>query len=216
MNAIQKIGNQIRLKDRLPSGLYNTLTYNLAQLYFIIGIGKRISWLHHLSTSLFFGNFSEEIFVTTFLFKLKGKLFVDIGSYWGRYSLLLSKNFEHIIAIEPHPENYRILTKNVLMSGANNITCKQVAICNKNGRELLFSSHTDMGTHSLQSTYYYYPKPFQKMIVRHNINEAITVNTQKLSTLLHQESEIHLVKVDVEGAEFEVLKSSEEIVDVRI
>jgi len=30
---------------------------------------------------------------------------------------------------------------------------------------------------------------------------------------LHKESEINLIKVDVEGAEFEVLESSEEIVD---
>src|SRR5690348_6691978 len=35
----------------------------------------------------------------------RGRIFVDVGAYHGHYSLLLSRNFEQIVAIEPVPAN---------------------------------------------------------------------------------------------------------------
>jgi len=43
---------------------------------------------------------------TGFLLNQKGKIFIDVGAHIGRYSILLSKNFEKIIAIEADPYNY--------------------------------------------------------------------------------------------------------------
>jgi FkbM family methyltransferase len=127
------------------------------------------------------------------LYRTKGKLFVDVGANLGRYEVLLGKNYERVIAIEPSPENMSFLKRNVANVKVKNIEFLQCAISDQNGTATLFYGE-HCGAHTL---------------IRTNLNvEGLQVKTVTLDTLLKREDNVDLVKVDVEGAEWEVLEGS--------
>jgi len=129
---------------------------------------------------------------------LKGDLFVDVGANLGFYCFILNRNFKRIIAVEPHPSNMEEIRNSMRSFGIKNIECVQKAISNRNGLLPLFLSAGDTG-HALGE----WTRKDEHMIV-----ETIT-----LQALLRNYNTIDLVKVDVEGAEWQVLEGSLPIID---
>jgi len=125
--------------------------------------------------------------------KINGEVFIDIGANVGFYSILFSKNFRKVYAIEPETHNYTHLIRNT--RDIKNIKCIKIAISDFNG-ELPFYLTEYCGSHSLLKT-----------------NEAIKeikVKSMTLEKFFNVEGIkcADLIKVDVEGAEFEVLKGA--------
>ncbi|MBU3718808.1 MAG: FkbM family methyltransferase, partial [Actinobacteria bacterium] len=60
---------------------------------------------------------------------------VDVGANVGSHSIPLANVFTRVIAIEPHPETYRLLHLNV--ERLNNVIALQLAISDTTGTELL-------------------------------------------------------------------------------
>ncbi|TMI17668.1 hypothetical protein E6H33_01905 [Candidatus Bathyarchaeota archaeon] len=58
----------------------------------------------------------------------RGRLFVDVGAYHGHYSLLLSGNFDRVIAIEPVSANADFLKGVIAIRKASNITIIRMAV----------------------------------------------------------------------------------------
>jgi len=139
--------------------------------------------------------------VSRFLLKIRGKLFVDVGANVGFYSLLLHRNFGRVVAVEPHPRNMRVLKENARSMGAKNITCVTKAVSEKDGNTVPLFSGSHDGAHSL--------------LRRSTISsqEYFPVETITLSSLLKDFERVDLVKVDVEGAEWEVLEGAVQIID---
>jgi len=130
----------------------------------------------------------------TNLFKtIHGNLFVDVGARWGYYSVLLSPNFKRVFAVECHPENMRKLME--YTSDLKNVECFECAVSDIDGVADLYLSGANVGTHSL---------------VRKMSDTTIRVKTITLTSLL-KEKVADLVKVDVEGAEWRVLKGAENV-----
>jgi len=149
-----------------------------------------------IESTLFSDPYRHETPVSQFLYRTKGKLFVDVGANLGRYEVLLGKNYERVIAIEPSPENMSFLKRNVANVKVKNIEFLQCAVSGQNGTATLFYGE-HCGAHTLMST---------------NLNvEGLQVKTVTLDTLLKREDNVDLVKVDVEGAEWEVLEGSKEV-----
>ena len=129
--------------------------------------------------------------VVNFLKKLTGKVFIDVGANIGVYTSLLSKNFKVIYAVEPHPEDARILR--VKLPNCHNVVVVEKALANTNGTAF-FS--------------------YRSQSLEHFRNEKkIMVETMTLSNFLQTYSikEADLVKVDVEGAEWKVLEGAEAV-----
>jgi FkbM family methyltransferase len=126
--------------------------------------------------------------------KLKhGHLFVDVGAYHGHYSLLLSKNFRKIIAIEPFPVNADFLKAATEYRKVNNISVVRVAASDKEGTR----------------KFRIMPQPSESRLVSEAANgNLISVQTTTLDSLLQPYEDIDLVKLDVEGSEFDVLKGA--------
>ena len=126
--------------------------------------------------------------------KLKhGDLFVDVGAYHGHYSLLLSKNFRKIIAIEPFPVNADFLKAAAEYRKVNNISVVRVAASDKEGTRM----------------FRIMPQPSESKLVSEAANgNLISVQTTTLDSLLQPYEDIDLVKLDVEGSEFDVLKGA--------
>jgi len=136
--------------------------------------------------------------VSSFLKKTGGELFVDVGANLGRYTVMLSPNYKRVIAIEPEPNNTKYLRRNIQRVGLRNIKLIQRAISDKNGFvDLYIARHS--GGHSIKKNDY------NKFI------KAIKVKATTLDVLLKNEPCVDLIKVDVEGAELQVLDGTRKV-----
>ncbi|RIB35237.1 MAG: hypothetical protein BXU00_02835 [Candidatus Nanoclepta minutus] len=139
-------------------------------------------------------NFEPE--TTEFLLNKKGKIFIDVGAHIGRYSILLSKNFEKIISIEADPYNYSQLIRNTRLNSLwNKVIPLNIALTNNDGILKLNLSEEGDGTHSIVVNYG---------------KGSIEVLGLKLDTVIDllgiDPKDIDVIKIDVEGAEYFVLQ----------
>jgi FkbM family methyltransferase len=105
-----------------------------------------------------------------------------------------------VYAFEPEPANYSLLVKNAASNGYENIVAVRKAVPNRVGSLTLYLTSLDNGRHS---TY------------RHPLAQSGSevVETTTLDAFLESEGwpRVDLVKVDVEGAEMDVLAGMEQI-----
>lgn len=131
--------------------------------------------------------------VSRFLSKTYGDLFVDVGANLGRYTIMLSSNYKRVIAVEPEPNNMKHLMRNLLQAGISNVKLLQIAISDIEGYVKLYLARHS-GGHTIREGYY---------------DNYVKVKSSTLDNVLRDESKVDLVKVDVEGAEWNVLKGAE-------
>ncbi len=118
---------------------------------------------------------------------------IDIGAHVGYYSVLLSRCVGEqgtVLAFEPEPENYRLLSANLLLNDCRNVRAHALAIAAGAGQEGLFLSADNLGDHRLQ------PTPG-----RHSVE----VRTIDLDSMV-EAAPVDFVKIDTQGAEPRVLR----------
>lgn len=123
-------------------------------------------------------------------------IFLDVGSYIGRYSLILSQRFNKIYSFEPVSETYSRLRKNIDLNQIKNIYPVRVALMDFDGT-MKMSLKNAPGTNSL--------------IHDKNSLSSEIIDTVKLDTFFFN-GKVDLIKVDVEGAEKEFLRGAEKII----
>lgn len=131
----------------------------------------------------------------------KGRLFVDVGANFGWYSLIFSlcaQSTGRVIAIEPEPENLRLLQKNILANNAKNISVITSGVGATDGvAELSLNKQWNPGMHSL----------------RQNIEatDKVKIKISTLDEILKDiPGEIDLLKMDIEGFEVDALLGATE------
>lgn len=149
------------------------------------------SLIHSIEVGLFRTTFLWETGVSKYLSNTKGNLFIDVGAYHGRYSILLGNKYNKIITIEPESENANILKNNLKVAGLNNVKVVQCAISDKNGYTNLYIGKSED-----------WPS-----IIHGKNNSSIKVKTQTIESIVNDKI-VDLIKVDVEGAELLVLNGS--------
>jgi FkbM family methyltransferase len=139
--------------------------------------------------------------LTKFLagFVLHGDTVLEIGANIGYYTLLLSHLVGPtgmVIAVEPHPENVRLLRLNLKLNRVTNAVVVPVAISDEVGVAQMFISKGS-NWHSLMPT----PK---------SCEQSITVPTTTVDELVRQlEQPIDLIRMDIEGWEVKALHGAE-------
>jgi FkbM family methyltransferase len=134
----------------------------------------------------------------------KNDIVIDIGANTGYYSLRLSslvgKNGK-IIAIEPDPQTFDTLTKNCKLNNISNVNTHNIAISDSKGEIIFHQSIFHSGTSSM----------FANENDKSEMKELI-IKTTTLDELVKEKyKQIAWIKIDVEGAELEVLKGSSTI-----
>lgn len=128
------------------------------------------------------------------------QIIIDVGANVGYYTIALAQKVGKngkVIAIEPDPETFNILKKNCELNNLANVELHNVAISDQEGSLKFFKSEAHSGKSSL---------------VPNSSSQTITVNSITLDNLLGKNfSQIHWLKIDVEGFEFFVLKGSASI-----
>jgi FkbM family methyltransferase len=133
----------------------------------------------------------------------KGDVVIDIGAAFGLYTILSSKRVGSngkVIAIEAHPSCFEMLNRNIKLNGLTNVIPLNNAVHSRKMKVKLYSNYTIMS----------------ERVSKDKANEKfIQVNANTLDNLLQQNeishADINWIKIDVEGAEFEVLKGATSI-----
>mgnify|MGYP000452577600 CR=1 FL=1 len=141
----------------------------------------------------------REGYVVDFLKKLVRPDWVvlDIGAYIGFYTVLLAKLARYVIAFEPVPELADRIKETCRLNQITNVKVENAALGKSDGNAKLFIERDQSGGIGQSSS-----------IKRDWVGEeAIDVPVIKLDTYVRQVglNLINLVKIDVEGAELEVL-----------
>ncbi len=136
---------------------------------------------------------AETAFISQFLHE--GMTFLDVGANIGYHTLLASIRVGGtgcVIAYEPDPWNYELLTRNMTLNGIDNIHASRMALGRAPGEGALAKSHSNFGDHRLG--------------VHILGRESVTVPVDTLDSQLKAPSFplIDLMKIDVQGYEAEV------------
>jgi len=121
--------------------------------------------------------------------KFKWKRVVDAGAHVGLFSLVASTFAKEVISLEPHPVNFKLLQLNIYVNAALNITPINKALWSE-GETLTLYEGQYTGGHT---------------ILKNAGNKKFDVSSITLRDIIDKFGEIDLLKVDIEGAEFEVL-----------
>lgn len=127
---------------------------------------------------------------------------LDCGAHIG-LSVLYIKQIcptAHITAYEPDKYNFELLSKNVVAQGLSNITLENKAIW-KEVTTLQFEGGVDMGSHLLTG----------EGDTLFEGGETYSVKTTRLRDVLLAHTRIDFLKLDIEGAEYEVMKDIQDL-----
>lgn len=123
----------------------------------------------------------------------KGATVIDIGANIGWYSLLSAKiGAERVIACEPDADNLHLFKKSIATNGFRGIFCYELCVAANEGYATLYLADRMSGSNS---------------IVRRPVGEKIHVRCTTLDRIVKEQKlqRIDLIKIDVEGAEPEVI-----------
>jgi FkbM family methyltransferase len=117
---------------------------------------------------------------------------IDIGAHHGAYAVILGKIVQKkggmIIGVEPNPQSFEVLQKNVILNKLENtVVCEHVAIADKEGNMNLESIGSQSRLTLSNSDYVIEVITLEKLLIKHKINY------------------VNLLLIDVEGAELLVL-----------
>jgi FkbM family methyltransferase len=130
-----------------------------------------------------------------------GDTVIDIGAHIGRYTITSSKqvgNTGNVVAIEADPDNFQLLKRNIALNNLTNVLPLNYAVFSTRTRMKLYEQSASAKYNSL-------------MLARAaKTKNYVEVNADTLDSILklNEVNQVNWIKIDVEGAEFEVLKGS--------
>ena len=136
----------------------------------------------------------------------KGDVVIDIGAAFGIYTILSSKQVGpdgKVIAIEAHPGSFEMLNRNIKLNKLTNVTCLNYAVHSKKMKVKIYSNYTIMSERVLE-------EKAKKDFVEVNTNTLDNILLQQQQNGIRQ-GQVTWIKIDVEGAELEVLKGAHNV-----
>ena len=130
-----------------------------------------------------------------------GDMVFDMGAHCGISAYHLSKlvgESGKVVAFEPDPVNYEILKRNIDRHGLTNVIAERAAIAGTAGK-LGFNSEGSIGS-SLQS-----------LLLRNSVGSTVMVDAITLADAFERWGTPAFCKIDIEGAEIDVLTNSAEV-----
>ena len=130
-----------------------------------------------------------------------GNTFVDIGAAFGFYTIVGSGKVGRtgkVISIEPHPDIFDMLNRNIKFNHLTNVVTLNYAVSSKETKVNLYSSYSILPERE-----------------RKDNKKFVEVDANTLDNLLQQNGinteDVNWVKIDVEGAELEVLRGANNV-----
>jgi FkbM family methyltransferase len=148
------------------------------------------------TTAYYFFERRHESWMWNYLASLKeDDVFVDVGAHIGLYSIYAGHLLKQgkVIAIEPNPETFNFLRKNIELNSLRNVLALNIAAWKEDGELPLYIADSS-ALHSLK------PSIGSKRVY--------IVKARKLESVLSELGiyRVSFIKIDVVGAEVEVLE----------
>jgi FkbM family methyltransferase len=136
-------------------------------------------------------------FITTYL--KRGDCFVDVGANIGLMSIFASQcvgNPGKILAFEAHPETHQLLLENIQLNHIENIEPFNFALGDEVGKAKIYDNwNVNRGGASL--------------VIHADNATGFEVEVKTLDDVIQNDFQPKMIKIDVEGFEFQVLKGAE-------
>ena len=118
---------------------------------------------------------------------------IDIGSHIGLFSIYVAQKLKNckIFCFEPNLENYNVLMENIEINSIKNISTFNNAVSSKSGIIKFYNSQKDFAANSM----------YEK------VGEEIQVQSITLENIIEKNKikKCNLLKMDCEGAEYDIL-----------
>ncbi len=136
----------------------------------------------------------------------EGSVVVDLGAHIGYYTLLAARlvgRAGRVFALEPEPDNYALLVKNVEVNGYDNVVAVRKAVASRSGVGRLFLTERGPGRAKLS----------QSLVDLGLGRASITVETVTLDEFLQgNDTGIDFIKMDIEGGETAALLGMDRVI----
>jgi FkbM family methyltransferase len=137
----------------------------------------------------------------------RGTIAVDLGANFGMYTKALSDLVGPtgtVVSVEPVPQTFDVLSRNIRSLGMSNVSCVNVAISDSDGEVVMELPNYDTGGINL----------YQASVVgaaddRIIDKKHVRVPALRLDTLVARKGTVGFVKCDVEGHELACLSGAE-------
>lgn len=128
----------------------------------------------------------------------EGGLFLDLGANIGEVSINASSKFDKVIGIEAHPHTFERAKKRVIEANANNVFLFNKAVASSTGEKMFVSTpeNTTGATARRKKRLKSPPEDYYQQVTSIGINELLSEHRPRV------------VKMDIEGAEYEVLDAA--------
>lgn len=138
------------------------------------------------------GTFEETETQTILSFVTPDTVMLDIGANMGFYSIRVAQKATsgRVIAFEPDPANYATLRKNVALNKLTNVTTYNAALSDKKDTLRLYKHPFNVGDYRLYND--------------GDFTDYVDVPTLRIDDVV--DAQVDLVKIDVQGYEYFVLK----------
>lgn len=164
---------------------------------------KTISNDKGISSELIIHKIHEPLTTSLIVKKLtKGMHCIDIGSNIGYYAILESDKIGKsgiVWSIEPSPQNFETLSKNIILNQRKNIKCYNIAIGEKNGKiDFLISEKSNWSKIKNETDHI------------ENGDKIIQVDIMTLDSFseMNEIKKVDLLRMDVEGYERNIISGS--------
>jgi FkbM family methyltransferase len=137
---------------------------------------------------------------------LTGMTVYDVGAHIGTKTVFFAKNvgsMGKVVAFEPNPVSFSHLLSNVAQHRLSNVTAINLGLGSKNREVTLTATEYSTATGSL------HPRERQEMLKRGKVQQW-TVQVRRLDDLNFPPPD--LIKIDVEGYEYEVLEGMSKLI----
>jgi len=136
----------------------------------------------------------------------KDDVVYDIGGYIGTHTLPMSHYAKTVVVFEPNPDICNCLISNIELNDADNVEVYELGLSNECSTAK-FSKRED-GTSRM------YHKSFTKTQMEKwsNRHVIVDIETITLDSIAGEQKNVKLLKIDVEGHEFQVLRGAEQVI----
>jgi FkbM family methyltransferase len=130
----------------------------------------------------------------------------DLGANVGYYTVMMAKRVGTcgcVYAVEPSPQSFGLLVRNVRLNRLDNVRVEEVAIAEHDGtKDLLLAEKSNW--HSVHSPQLATTAPWCEKYLRTMVG-SLPVRTRSLHGYLCDRKPIDLLRMDIEGYETEIL-----------